>query len=371
MSAGSIVQVTLWNSPYLGNVMLSELALARCVREQFGLGTHFVLAPGAEDKPWLERLEREGVTWSIFGLDRKAWRAHLEGVVEQYDGALIHTHFTEADLQAAAAASTAGIPCVWHVRTGFTGYPLKQRLKDLIKWRMIARRRVARVITVSSWLAELSARRGAPRARIETIPNAIAADRFAELPERAAARERLGLDPDALVVSCFGWWPEIKGVDLYLDALEQIARDHPSLNALLVGEQRMREFVASRWPVKPDWLRMYGFVEDSAWLFAATDVFVSASRAEGQSSAIGEALACEIPVVMSDIPGTSVWKEAPGLSTFRSEDSGSLAAALGQVLGQSPQERQAAGRRSREWLEQNFSLDLWCARMCATYRALL
>jgi glycosyltransferase involved in cell wall biosynthesis len=371
MNAGSIVQVTLWDSPYLGNFMLSELALADAVREQFGLGTHFVLAPQAGGQPWLGELDAQGVSWSVLPADRRRWRAHLDEVVREQRAALVHAHFTAVDLQAAAAAAAAGVPCVWHVRTGFTGYPLAQRVKDLFKLRIVARRRVARIIAVSPWLAQLAERRGAPRGRIETIPNAIAADRFAQLPERAAAREQLGLDPDAVVVLCLGWWPDIKGVDLFVDALQALAERHPNLNALLVGEEQMRDFLAERLPETPSWLRLSRFVEDSALLFAATDVFVSASRAEGQSSAIGEALACGLPVVMSDIPGTSLWGEAPGVQTFPTEQSGPLADAVERLLQAPAQERVAAGEQNRQWLQENFSLSGWCERVCAVYRALL
>ncbi len=370
-AARSVVQVTLWNSPYLGNFMSSELALAKAVRTELGLGTHFVLAHGAEGQPWLGELDAVGATWSILPKERGAWRAHLDRVAAEHHAAIVHSHFTYADLQAAATAAAAGVPCVWHVRTGFTGYPLRQRVKDLFKQRIVARRRVARIVTVSQWLSNLAARRGAPRGRIETVPNAIVSERFADPPDRAAARERFGLDAEAEVVLCLGWWPGIKGVDVFLDALQSIAERHPKLNALLVGEEEMRSFLAECMPVQPSWLRTSGFVDDSAWLFAAADVFVSSSRAEGQSSAVGEALACGLPVVMSDIPGTALWGGAPAVRTFASENAHALAAELELLLGDPQQARAAAGARNREWLQRNYSLDAWSERMCAIYRSLL
>jgi glycosyltransferase involved in cell wall biosynthesis len=363
--------VTLWNSPYLGNFMSSELALAGAVRAELGLGTHFVLAHGAEGQPWLAELDAAGVTWSILPKERGAWREHLDRVAAEQHAAIVHSHFTYADLQAAGTAATAGVPCVWHVRTGFTGYPLRQRAKDLLKLRIVARRRVARIVTVSQWLADLAVRRGAPRGRIETVPNAIVSERFANPPDRAAARERFGLDADADVVLCLGWWPGIKGVDVFLDALQSIAERHPKLNALLVGEEEMRSFLAERLPKQPSWLRTSGFVDDSAWLFAAADVFVSPSRAEGQSSAVGEALACGLPVVMSDIPGTALWGGAPAVVTFPSENAPALAAELEQLLGAPRPQRTAAGAQNRDWLRRNYSLDAWSGRMCAIYRSLL
>jgi glycosyltransferase involved in cell wall biosynthesis len=371
MSEGSVVQVTLWNSPYLGNFMSSELALAAEVKKRFGLDTHFVLADGAEGQPWLAELDAAGTTWSVLAAERSTWRKHLDAVVREHAAVLVHSHFSYADLQAAGAARGVGAPCIWHVRTGFIGYPLRQRLKDVIKLRIIARRRVARIVAVSPWLAELSARRGAPRERIETVPDAIVAERFANLPDRAAARERFGLDADADVVLCLGWWPTIKGVDVFLDALESIAERRPSLNALLVGEEQMRSFLAASPQPSPPWLRLSGFISDPAWLFAAADIFVSASRAEGQSSATGEALACGLPVVMSDIPGTALWGDAPAVTTFPNENADALAGALEPLLSESPPERAAKGSQNREWLERTFALDVWCDRMCAIYETLL
>jgi glycosyltransferase involved in cell wall biosynthesis len=368
---GSIVQITLWDSPYLGNVMMGQLALAAAIRAELGLGTHFVLAAGAADQPWLADLDAAGTTWSLLEGGRGGWRTQLDRVIESHAATLVHAHFTAADLPAAAAAGRAGIPCIWHVRTGFNGYPPRQRAKDLLKMRIVARRRVARFVAVSPWLAELTRRRGAPAERIDVVPDAIVVERFAQLPDRAAARARFGLDPDADVVLGLGWWPEVKGVDVLLDALTDVAQRHPSMAAFLVGEERMREFLAERMPATPPWLHTSGFVSDSAWLFAAADVFVSASRHEGQSSAIGEALACGLPVVMSDIPGTAGWGAAPHVQTFPNGDAGALAARLEQVLADPPAARTAVGEANRRWATGHLGIDTWCAQLCALYRPLL
>ena len=133
----------------------------------------------------------------------------------------------------------------------------------------------------------------------------------------------------------------------------------------------MRDFLAERLPTTPPWLRLSRFVENSALLFAATDIFVSASRAEGQSSAIGEALACGLPVIMSDIPGTSLWGDAPAVQTFPTENAPLLGEAIERLLQTSAQGRAAAGASNRVWLEDNFSLSGWCERVCAVYRELL
>jgi 1,2-diacylglycerol 3-alpha-glucosyltransferase len=371
MARRSIVQVTLWNSLYLGNFMLSQIELARAVEATLGLGTHCVLGPGADGLPGLRELDAAGLTWSILPREHRRWRAHLDEVVRERDAALMHTHFTAADLAAAASAHAAGVPCVWNVATGISGYPLRKRVTDLYKMRFVARRRVARIVTVSRWLGELALRRGAAPEQVEVLPNALLIDRFAELPPRAQARERFGIEQDAVVALLLGWWPDVKGVDVFLDALARIVAKRPQLRALLVGEELMREFLAERLPEEASWLRTTGFVEDPAWLFAAADVFVSASRHEGQSTAVGEALAAGLPEICSDIPGTEMWKAAPGVLTFPSEDAGALAAQLELLLAATPAERSELGSRNRQWVRGEFSVEAWCERLCALYGGLI
>ncbi len=371
MARRSIVQVTLWNSPYLGNFMLSQIELARAVQAALELGTHCVLGPGADGLPGVRELDAAGISWSVLPREHGRWRAHLDRVLREHDASLVHTHFTRADLPAAAAAHAVGVPCVWNVATGFAGYPLRTRVKDLYKMRVVARRRVARIVAVSRWLGELTRRRGAPPERVDVLPNALLLERFAELPDRARARERFGLEQDAIVALLLGWWPDVKGVDVFLDALGRLVGEHPELRALLVGEEQMRAYLDERMPERPPWLRTSGFVEDPAWLFAAADVFVSASRHEGQSTAAGEALAAGLPEICSDIPGTVMWTPSPSVQTFPSEDDRALAARLEQLVAATPRERAELGRQGREWVRGEFSVQAWCASLCALYGELV
>ncbi len=371
MHGRTIVQVTLWNSPYMGNFLTSQLRLAAAVREELGLSTHLVLGADAGSLPWLSELDAAGVGWSLLPAHRRAFRGHLEAVLHDGSGALVHSHFTLGDLAAASAARALRIPCVWHLHTGFVGYPPYQRAKDLLKMRLIARRDVARAVAVSPWIAALAERRGMPRERILTLPNAIVLERFATLPDRTAARARFALPEDVPVVLGLAWWPEVKGADVMLDALRTLAGPPPRAVGLLVGEDRLREFVERREGGVPPWLRRSPFVSDPAWLYAAADVFVSASRHEGQPYSLGEALACGLPSVMSEIDGTAVYRGAPGLRTFPSEDAGALAETLSALLGEPADARAAMGEANRAWADEHLAIEPWCERMVRLYWELL
>jgi glycosyltransferase involved in cell wall biosynthesis len=371
---GTIVQVTNWHSSYLGSFMVSQLALARAVRERFGLETHLVLGAGGGAQPWSTDLDAAGVSWSEIPPGDLAAREHLTALLTERDGRLLHSHFTSGDLAAAATARAAGVPCVWHVHTGFLGYSLRQRIKDLWKIRAVSRRSVDRVIVVGPGLGELAVRRGVRPSTIIVIPNALDLDRFADLPGRYAARRRLGLAPDATVALALGWWPEVKGVDLVLDALAALnaGASSPAVTGLLVGEDEMYAFIDERLGGEdPDWLARSRFVSDPAWLYAAADLFVSASRHEGQSFAAGEALACGLPVVLSDIAGTKPYEEAAGTATFASGDAVGLAEAIARTVAMAHDERAAAQQANREWAHVHLSMERWCDAVCGVYQELL
>ena len=123
-----------------------------------------------------------------------------------------------ADVEALVAARRVGARCVWQMHTGFEGYSLRQRLKDLVK---VARDRASRrpgdrrvrLGRLDRPPARLLARCASRRSRMPSCSS-----RFDRLPERAAARARFRLDPAAQVALVLAWWPEVKGADLVISA---------------------------------------------------------------------------------------------------------------------------------------------------------
>jgi len=181
--------------------------------------------------------------------------------------------------------------------------------------------------------------------------------RFVPSPERrAAARTRLGLPPDALVVGTVGNRNPSKGH-------EQLARAAARLHARgldvhvrvlgarsLVHERSMREVDAE--------LRRLGLErhmtftdpgEDVELLLPAFDVFALSSvpRSEGAPTVIVEAMSCGLPVVTTNV-GAASELVAEGTTGFVVPplDNGALAATLQSLLLDAELRRRlgAAGR---------------------------
>src|SRR5207244_4339840 len=81
-------------------------------------------------------------------------------------------------------------------------------------------------------------------------------------------------------------------------------------------------------------------------LLAALDVFCLSSRSEGLPTVIGEAMACEVPCVATDVGDTAFLIGATGC-VVPAKNPQALGRALSAMLNQSRTERMALGRAAR------------------------
>jgi glycosyltransferase involved in cell wall biosynthesis len=149
-------------------------------------------------------------------------------------------------------------------------------------------------------------------------------------------RRKLGWENKLILISTRSF-EHLYGVDLIIKAFIQLAPTFSKLRLLLLGGGSQREVFES-------WLDKEGLLErvhfagyvDSDRLpdyYRSADVYVSASRSDGSSVSLMEALACGVPALVSDIPGNCEWVE-PGINGWRFGDGdvNSLVSALHTLL---------------------------------------
>jgi len=143
------------------------------------------------------------------------------------------------------------------------------------------------------------------RAPREVFPNGIFIEEFANLPASGSFRgthPEVGDDPFVLFLSRIHFK---KGLDYLVDAFAQVRAKHPSLRLVVAGpddgyratlEQRIAETKTG------DRVHLVGPLYGDDKLAALVDaaMFCLPSRQEGFSMAITEAMACRLPVVVSD-----------------------------------------------------------------------
>lgn len=145
----------------------------------------------------------------------------------------------------------------------------------------------------SRWLARLVEKSFLGHLPVHVIPNGIDTAVFAPRDQRAA-RERLGLAPDAVVLAfCAsgGLANAWKGGGHLVAALSRLVPDHPNLTLLNIGGS----LEDSGLPIVN--LPHTDDPEKLATAYAASDIFAYPSLADTFGLAVLEALCCGVPVV--------------------------------------------------------------------------
>jgi len=382
-----------YGASYAGSFIPMAAALARAATER-GWAVELVFSETARGKPWLAELEREKIAHRFIDLGSAAgparwipsfaaeatrgrWLGRVDRAIadllaqDPRGPTLLHTQFTMFDVPAAEAARRAPqAHVVWHEQSARPGGRFGE-LGGTLRYRLFGRD-VGAIVCVAPDIAETVSRQGAA-GLVTVLPNAVDTTRFgaACLSERAVVRERLGVAPGTAVLLHFGAHWQRKGGDVFLAAVHSL-RTEPhvlELRAFVVGSAEARAAVEAaglgeRVTVLPPAER----VED---LYAAADVFVSPSRAEGMPFAVLEALSVGVPVVASDIPGQAAIGQAVAACHLSPLEPEALAAVIRDVLAADPLSREREQREARDWIAEHAGLDSWTAAIMDTYDRIL
>ena len=104
-------------------------------------------------------------------------------------------------------------------------------------------------------------------------------------------------------------------------------------------------------------------------LFAAMDIATTSSRSEAFPVAIGEAMACETPCVVTDVGDSALIVDQTGV-VVAPEDPDALAEAWLKLIEAGPDVRRKLGRAARRRVQQHFSLPAIVDRYQAIYAGL-
>lgn len=174
-------------------------------------------------------------------------------------------------------------------------------LRDALRYRSDTHRAVVNLMA-----SEDRALRGSYphlRPRTVVIGNGVDVDRYRPPTEteRSAARAGLGLGPEALALVFVGHEFDRKGLPLILDAM---VGSPDRVHLIVVGGSpdmlvRLRETAAARGLAER--VHAVGRTPDPVPYFHAADVFVLPSAYESYGLVVLEAMACGLPVVVTDV----------------------------------------------------------------------
>lgn len=170
---------------------------------------------------------------------------------------------------------------------------------------------------------------------------------------REEALKKLNLDPSKKYVLFFGMIKKSKGLDVLIDALENVSEE---IHLLIAGRPRDVSEEECRNMTRHLKGRVHLFLEyisndQRNLIFSATDVLVIPYRKVYQSGVLIMGMSYGIPVIASDIePNRIIVKESNGI-LFKSGDSADLANRLNALFADDEKGR-AIGKSGHEYLEK-------------------
>jgi glycosyltransferase involved in cell wall biosynthesis len=190
--------------------------------------------------------------------------------------------------------------------------------------------------------------------------------------DRGAIRARLDLPFDRPLVTLVARFQDVKGHHVFLETARRVLRSEPRACFAIAGDnvfggsadegykRRIVETVASDGALH-DAVRLLGWIPRPEELMAASDVVVCSSLFESFGMVAVEAMACEVPVVSTNVGGpaeTIVDGETGYLVPPQRPDL--LADGVLRLLG-NPDERRRLGMAGRRRVVERFSVDRYAA----------
>jgi glycosyltransferase involved in cell wall biosynthesis len=128
--------------------------------------------------------------------------------------------------------------------------------------------------------------------------------------DRIKKRKSLGLNSEDFVISCVGRLHEQKGQEYLISAISLLKNNMKNsmkdnnLKCLLIGDgDKKVEYIKQ---IKELGLtgkiRLLGSRDDTIHILKSSDLFVLPTNYEGMSNAILEAMACSLPIIVTEIP---------------------------------------------------------------------
>jgi glycosyltransferase involved in cell wall biosynthesis len=305
---------------------------------------------------------RPGMDWSLFGRIARDIRSRGIDVIHAHQ----YTPFFYSSVAARLARPRPRVVFTEHGRH----YP------DIVSWKRRLGNRIVfdhladSITAVCDFSARsLAEKDGFSASRISVIPNGIDLQRYDAVADRAALRQRLGLDPARLYVIIVARFHPVKDHATLLDGFATVARQRPDVDLLLAGDGPLRPALEQRIAALgiASRVRLLGVRSDVADLLRAADIFTLSSVSEAASITLLEAMASGLPAVVTAVGGNPelVRDGVDGLLVPRGDADGFARAFLRLI--DEPATRHAMGRSGTERVRAHFQMSTTIERYGALY----
>ena len=219
---------------------------------------------------------------------------------------------------------------------------------------------------------------GMPIDRYRIVYNGVDVERFRPR-DRASTRRSLALSDDEYVVGMFASFKPQKNHQMAFRAFAQLALRVPRARLLIVGDELADGLDSGQYKrAMLELVDQLGIHErclvlgnrtDIETLYPACNVVILPSLREGTPNVVLEAMACGVPVVVTDVAdNTHVIPSGRAGHIVALGDVGGLAATLAGMAA-NPEDTARMGAFARHWVATEFSREKMTARLADIYRS--
>ena len=360
--SGTVLHFADFKSPCRGNFINSLEALREEAKAR-GWDTVYVFPAATAQRDWARELAEQATVYFLTGSFPADLRL-LRRVIRRHGVTLIHQHFYKLPyvLLFDLATWARKIPqlihlhCALHIHSGAARVIEKLLLRG-------------KTFIGCSEKLTADAKRFYPHTPAFTAKNAVFFPRLEQF--EALEKTALGLRENAKTLMMFGFLYEVKGVDLALEALDELNRTGDAADLILIltsHQDEIRQKIKDRFGTIPEWLRLLPPRNDIASYFRLCDAFLAPSRSEGLPYSVLEAAWLRVPLVLSDIPAHTALA-LPCATCFTSGSAADLTEKTRQILHSPPDA--GALDAQREAVFAAYRLEEWTKTVLNIYDKIL
>ena len=287
----------------------------------------------------------------------------LVQILKRLNPDVVHTWMYHADLLGGLAARLAGVSAI--------GWCIRNSNLDKDKTRFSTRAVVGLCASISKWVPSCilscseKARQvhvacGYAAEKMVVVPNGFDLTRFKpDNDARLQIRAELGITDQTPLVGLIGRFDPQKNHAGFFEAAGVLHRHMPQVHFVLAGQGIDRDNAALMQAITQAGVlantHLLGLRSDTPELMAALDVLASSSYGEAFPNVLGEAMACGVPCVVTDV-GDSAYIVGDTGQVVASGDTTGLAAALEELLALPLSEKTVLGERARTRVAAHFEI---------------
>jgi glycosyltransferase involved in cell wall biosynthesis len=288
----------------------------------------------------------------------------LASMLRQIKPHIIQTWMYHANLMGGLAAKVAGkIPVVWGIHNSNLSYKHNKltTIGTAVVCGNLSRWLPSRIVSVSELARTIHLKLGYSSEKMLVIPNGFDLDVFKpDSDARQSVRAELGVSEKDTLIGLIARFDPQKDHRNFIEAALLLHKRLPEAHYLLCGDGiSIENKELNRWLKSSNnyrYFHLLGPRMDIPRLICALDILSSSSYGEAFPLVVGEAMACCIPCVVTDV-GDSAWIVGKTGRVVPPKNPQAFADALFELLSMDKEEREELGKLARQRIAENFSLD--------------